>query len=323
MSTYRFQGQTLPYTGKLPLPGLVKFLRQFGSIWYGSVTDRVFNQRLHNRVNNLIASLVDMDDIVENQTYKVDKIGFNLDFIAQARTIKKWHFPGIAYNLDDWPAGNTRLTATGLSNPAARESFKVLCLAQSTKPDFLDNPEQIETDEQFNRLLELDNWYNPDLIPQVFFDVHPGPRLEFALRESDLYKKHRDSREDRMSQYIDWFRQYKNNRRIGIYTDHPEKIINTYNFWEPEILGPGPGTMLPNLPASLDIITKKTQWPDHLDHILYVNTCNQIDLGQLLIWLDLKHGQFADFDWQFSLVRRGAERITRFVSVVDFAALLK
>jgi hypothetical protein len=323
MTTYKFNGQTLPYTGNLPLPGLIEFLKQFGSIWYGPVTHQVFNQRLHNRVVNLIASLVDIDDIVENQTYKVDKIGFNLDFIAQARTIEKWHFPGIMYNLDDWPAGNTRLTDTGLSTPGARESFKVLCPAQKTKPDFLDNPEHIETDEQFNRLLELDNWYNPELMPQVFFDVHPGPRLEFALRESDLYKKHRDRKEDRMSQYVEWFQKYKNNRRIGIYTDYPEKIINTYSFWQPEILGPSTGAVLPERPASLDAITKKTRWPDHLDHILYVNTSDQLDLGQLLIWLDLTHGQFADFDWRFSLVRRGAEHVTRFISVVDFESLLK
>lgn len=323
MIPYKFKGQVLPWTSALPLPGLVDFLKQFGSIWYGPVTESVFNERLYDRTNNLIASLVAMDDIVQNQSYKVDKIGFNMNFIAQARTIEKWHFPGVMYNLEDWPAGNTRLTATGLATPKARESFKMLCLAQDTKPDYLDNPVEIINDEQFNRLLEFDNWYNPELVPQVFFDVHPGPKLEFAFREIDLYKRHHDAKEDRMEQYLAWYIKYKDNRKIGIYTDHPEKIKNTYDFWEPEILGRSTGPLIAGLPASLDIITMKTSWPEHLDHILYINSSDQIDLGQLLIWLDLEHGQFADFDWRFSLVRKGAPRITRYISVVDFEALLK
>ena len=316
-----FNEQILPYTGKLPLPGLIKFLNQFGSVWYGTLTKKEFVAKFNRRMFSMLSELTDLDNIIINQDYKIDQIRFNMDLAAAAQKIENWYWPAVAYNYIDWPTGNSRMFATGLTHSEPWKALPVLAICQSECPDFLDDPVEIVTDSQFNQLIGFEKWAGPGMIPEVFLELKPNGQFSITFREIDPYLKHKKSDRNRFNEYLTWFNQNQSKVRIGIYTDWPDKICDSFSYWDYEILGTSP-FVDPKRPGTLEKNTLNPNWPQDVNYLLLVTNPMQIDLSQFLIFIDTKHYQFADKDWRFSLIsKQGLDKSTKIVSIVDIQSM--
>jgi hypothetical protein len=324
MNLHEFAGQKLPCVVKLPNAELIDFVKQIGSVWYGPVKKHVFISRFQTLLTNMLISLNEAGDIVNNKSYKIPHIDFTLNLVEQAIAINAWNWPAVIYNLNDWEYGNTRLLATGLTKSYPWLHYNMLAIGQTDEPDFIIEPTEIINSSDFNSALGILNWKIPTNIqPVIFMEVTEKKLLNIAFREIDHYKKNRtDSERDYFADYYEWYKITYPRPRIGIYTSWPEQITDTQKFWDFEILGMTPWVYA-DRPGALDFHVQMTKFPPGIDHILYVNNPLAIDLSQLLFWMDLKHNQYADTQWRFSLARRTNQIKTKFISVVDVDAMTK
>ena len=318
-----FQGKELPYMGKLPIDGLVDFMRQFGTVWYGTLTQTQFVAKFKRRMFSMLAELTDIENIMMNQQYKIDQIRFNLELADNAQKINRWYWPAVAYNYIDWPTGNSRMFASGLTHARPWENLEVLAICQDQQPDFLDNPVEIKTDQQFNNLLRFSEWSSTSLIPEIFLEITPSNQFSVSFNEIDPYLKHKTSVANRFDEYLQWSQQNPSGTKIGIYTDWPEQISDSFNYWDYKILGPSHWHN-PARPASIENVTHRPTWPENTDYLLYVTNPMHIDLSQFLIWMDNKHYQYADMSWKFAMVtKKSSNRLTKMISIADIDSMQK
>lgn len=319
--TIKFQDNELFYIDKLPVDGLVDFMRQYGSVWYGTLTKKAFGAKFNRRIFSMLSELSELDNIIMNQEYKIDQIRFNMDLAATAQKIENWYWPAVAYDYTDWPTGNTRMFATGLTHSEPWKTLPVLAICQSECPDFLDNPIEVVTDEQFNKMIGFEKWAGPGMVPELFLELTSDGRFSITFREIDPYLKHKKSNLNRFNEYLHWFEKNRSKVRLGIYTDWPDKICDSFNYWDFEILGPSP-FVDPRRPGTLEKHTHNPNWTTGIDYLLFVANPMHIDLSQFLIWMDSKHYQFADKNWRYSLISKQApDKSTKIISIADIKSM--
>lgn len=289
-----FNGQVLPITNILPIPGLVDFVKQFGPIWYGYPTREFFTDRFNNKIFEIISGLVAADDIELNQSYKIPHIQYSLAMAETALTIDQWRWPAVTFGHDDWSAGNTRLTATGLTKIDPWNHLAVLAVNHSDI-EYLSNPVEITTDQQFNELLII-SWDRSHSEPVIFleFEKEYPTRINLILRESNSLEKETTHFAD----YLAWFRKYGKGTPIAVYTQYPELVIDSFEFWEPYFL------------TDTNIIPG-------VAHVLHIDKPFQFDLSQLLFWIDLKHSKFIDVHQRFTLSLNSNSTAIKTISIAD------
>jgi len=324
MTLDEFDGQVLPCVVNLPNDKIIEFIRQTGNVWYGPLKKHIFTYRFQTLLTDMLISLAEADDIVKKKSYKIAHIDFTLNLVDQAISINAWNWPTVIYNLNNWEYGNTRLLATGLTKSYPWLHYNMLAIGQKTLPDFIIEPMEIANSSDFNNALGIFNWKIPTSIqPVIFMEVKENKLLNIAFREIDHYDKNVTGPEP--AHFADYYKWYKISYpcpRIGIYTNWPNHIIDTQKFWNFEILGASPWVDSAR-PAMLDNYSQNTKFSSGIDHVLYVNDPMIIDLSQLLFWMDLKHNQYADTQWRFSLSRQSDFIKTKFISVTDVEAMTK
>jgi hypothetical protein len=108
---------------------------------------------------------------------------------------------------------------------------------------------------------------------------------------------------------------------IGIYTDHPETIIDTDNQWTIQWLGPlsqETQNWISRNPNGFERHAAKVHdrlMDKEFGHVLYKLTSNIVDLSYISNWIDLEHTTYLDCRNTFALYRRDNNYKIKIVNV--------
>lgn len=315
---------------KIELPsleqGIVPFLNQFGQLYHGHFTPdefaTIYNTKKHRFINDLVdINLIDNID-------KRQAMGFWL-FMCRVAQTSSWQWPGLVTRMHSElhiETGNSRFLATGLckSNPSQQISFLVL-EDVDTEPDYLTSPEKITTDEQLHKILGQLPAKDDSVGAHVRLWVKlitDGNKPRIFLQHVDEGSKyiHRDAGQDELSNYINWSQRYGTQPVLNVYTDRPDLVKNTGNFWKINYAGP--------IPFPTHVITKPGHLENHIrqfvennnslnEHSLFILYPVAIDAGEFAFWITLNHTTFLDTDYQFALYRKDSEFSTTLVTLSE------
>jgi hypothetical protein len=325
--TLVFNNYPLPVTVDLPQPGLLDFINQFGDLWVGKLSVDYFIHLFCERKQQLLDNITSYFTNNRNDDRIVDS-NFRLSMI-QKSLIETWRQPGFMYYNQPPVTGNSRLLASGLGHQSPWDNFNFLVFApKNVEVKQVLNPVKVVSDDQLWQILGLDK--NPrDVVTQLLldnrFDSARPSEIDLVFINHNFYQKNQiQILTDYVDNYQRWQSRYKNQNNkfnIGIFTDWPDQIFNTDNFWNVTILGPSKvlKSRIVN-PANFE----KIAWDEHynksvdIDHVLWINHSRKIDLAELLFWTNLNYTTYIDQYWEFILYRRDQAYRSQYVSVSNF-----
>lgn len=108
---------------------------------------------------------------------------------------------------------------------------------------------------------------------------------------------------------------------IGIYTDHPETIIDSKNQWTIQWLGSlsqENRNWILSSPNGLEryVVRSHDRMIDkEFGHVLYKLTPDALDLSHISNWIDLEHTSYVDCSNEFALYRRSDEYKLKIIDI--------
>ncbi|NBR23668.1 MAG: hypothetical protein EBU08_07835 [Micrococcales bacterium] len=225
-----------------------------------------------------------------------------------------WNFPTLC-NYSKWVNGGSRSVATGMHKRDPWNSvlgFELVELGQSST--MLSDPKEITSTEMLHNVLQLDNNPPHDSAKVMLITELIKNKIYFLSIENKLDKFDNFSNINSYNiwdSYSAWRSQYPIKPKIKIYTNWPEQIHNYFDAWDiveiesgqhiiDEIQGFGGRS------GRLErFATEEYRNPKEIvDHVLYVIDPRPIELGELLIWMDMEHNAYIESEWKFLLYRK-------------------
>jgi hypothetical protein len=110
-----------------------------------------------------------------------------------------------------------------------------------------------------------------------------------------------ESARNLLSKLQQWRNTHGNHPRLAVYTNWPELLCNTGNFWNVTVIGPSQTTMdmtngRPGLiERNVRDLHKNTEF--EYDHVLFVSQPRWLDLADLMFWVDPAVSTLISSDW--------------------------
>lgn len=308
--------------------GIVPFLNQFGSLRFGNLKPSVFKERYRNLLVNLISDLKQINSLSWEGDWDELKIQ-NMDhyqrlkcaaFWLQMMRISQresWKYPALLRWENQelrWENGNSRIVATGMTKPQPWNHLKFLYWhPKGDQYDPLDDQAvDIENDQDLHRVLDLkfdDTQYHQPNETSLGIFIDQG-KIEIKWINDGIWtgKDYNEETQKIWYDHVAWRNLYGQQPRLFIYTNWPDKIKDSNNCWRWEILGPSQeiiDNLLPGRPGSIHwLLQNHIHGNCRFDHVLWVTKDTEIDIGDLICWMDDQNTAYVDSEYKFALYRR-------------------
>jgi len=279
---------------------LVDFINQFGSLYYGTLYKRIFLEKFSSEKTYFLNMLINATEVKE----LYQPLWFKQHLLRQ-RITDVWRWPCLINEITNnlyWNNGHGRFFAEGMTQPTPWDKLNVLLLQdKESAPDkFLSSSQTIESDEDLHNIINIEYPGNQAFPPSI--NISLKHKNNCLLLES-LYDGNRshntDAGKNYLEDFINWKSKYGSHPRLWIYTDWPEQVQDSSNYWEIIHAGPAAGNTLKEA-----FIYNYHNSPAHgNDHVLYVYNPRSIDVSDLLCWVGLAFSSYISTNWDFALVR--------------------
>ena len=319
---YDFQSGQINFAVQTAIPAannILAYLNQYAVLYHGHIKEKVCQWRFSQVRQSLIQDLKDLPTITSQQWHQVgftdagryQTVAFIM-YMCRLGRQTEWNFP-VLLNHSRWVNGGSRVLASGMTKPNPWNNISGLELVDIGCPSsMLSDPIEVQSDEMLNHVLGLTFSKHKDTPSKL--------SLLTELRNNKVYLKSIEDGFERfnnvnqyiiLDQFTEWRSQYPTKPKIKIYTNWPKQIRNAFNAWDvvevvpsqhiiDEIQGFGGRT------GRLErFATEEHKTPNKtVDHVLYVIDPRPIELGDLLIWMDLVHSTYIESEWKFLLYRK-------------------
>ena len=303
--------------------GIMPFINQFGKLWTGILTQNCFENKFRYERISFLNNLKSLSETSQYILQKEKNYNHWFDWKSTAfymwmcRVAQKesWQWPVLSHGPTQWTSGTSRLIATGITKLTPWEHLPILHFGKST-PDitYLNVQTEIQSDEMLHTLfhVEFDDTQNTqDARVNWSISLRPDNTIDMAYINNGV--GHEDVTTETIKiwdNYFQW-RSLYNFPKIKIYTNWPKQIHNVFNAWDvvevmssqhiiDEIQGFGGRTGRLERFASEEHKNPK----ETVDHVLYVIDPRPIELGDLLVWMDMEHNAYIESTWKFLLYRK-------------------
>jgi len=228
-----------------------------------------------------------------------------------------WDFP-VLCNYGRWHNGGTRVIATGMTKPDPWNHLFGLELVSSHTPNtILSNSKKITSIKMLHDVLHLD-YYNESLdsdeeivLKKTTFK-HDLVHLESIEKVHKTFDRNTNLNAfDVWDNYLSWRTQYPTKPKIKIYTNWPKQVHNQFGAWDVVEIVPSQHIIdeiqgFGGRPGRLERFANEEHRnpKETVDHVLYVVDPRPIELGELLIWMDMEHSTYIESTWKFLLYRK-------------------
>ena len=308
--------------------GIVTFLNQYAKLWYGKVRREIFLKKFAEVKNKIIKNLQTLPVCSSStwQSFDSNKYGqyqttaFNIYMCRLAQT-QDWDFPIVCHG-ETWANGGSRCFASGMCKQDPWSAFYGLQLLTDNRSSSLDDPILINSDSELHEILNLD--YDNTRKNQSI-----DATITVFLRKNQIEIQHMGNEFNNGSnpeclklwdQFAAWRTQYPTKPKIKIYTNWPKQICNQFAAWDiVEVVSSqhiideiqGFGGRLGRLER---FATEEHKTPNEIaDHVLYVIDPRPIELGDLLVWMDMEHNTYIESTWKFLLYRKADTYKTTYI----------
>ena len=317
--------------------GIMGLINDYGCLYYGTMPKNYFLyqhflQKKHTFIRELNNILVHYSDTHSDLIFKKD-MAFWLELCREIKKTK-WRWPALMNRCPDGSieirAGSSRGLATILTTPEPWKHLPVLFYEKSSfnSNEVLENYTKIETDDDLHSVLgcinDPDAW-DPEVQLILNFNKFSNiiwPTLdainggapdtnEFGLRRSTIY----------FDNFLAWKQRYPDKQTLHVYTDWPELISNINQVWNIIHAGPsrpiiddmnGFGGRVGRLENICTIMHNDPEYTK--DFTLYVVKPIKIEIGDLLVWMELDYTTYIEKDWNFLLYRKDRNYKNTFVN---------
>jgi len=322
---YRLQSGKIEFTAETSISAvddIIPFLNSYAVLYYGSFHKKIYIDRFLQVRKQVIQQLIDLPVCNSNQWSEhllENRISYqNAAFIIHMCRLARdtvWDFP-VLCNYGKWVNGGSRTIATGMHKSNPWNSVLGLELVELGKSStMLSDPKEIISTEMLHNVLKLESdthQYNPAEV-----------KLTTELKNNKIYFLSIENKSNRFDnftnidsydiwdKFVSWRSQYPVKPKIKIYTNWPEQIRNQFDAWNvveivlsqhiiDEIQGFGG-----RVGRLEHFVTEEHKHPkETVDHVLYVIYPRLIELGDLLVWMDLDHNIYIESEWKFLWYRK-------------------
>jgi len=312
--------------------GIMPFINQFGKLWSGTLTQSHFENRFKYErkvfVNNLKSLNKTSQYILQKEKdyncwFEWKSTAFYM-WMCRVAQKESWKWPVLSHEPNRWTSGTSRLIATAMTKSAPWEHLPILHFDKNT-PDmsYLNVQTEIQSDEMLHKLfhVEFDNTQNTqEMLVNWHLSLEPNNTINMAYINNGT--AHEDVTVDTVKiwdSYFQW-RSLHNFPKIKIYTNWPWQIRNRFKAWDiveivsgqhliDDIQGFGGRT------GRLErfAIDQHSHSTESVDHVLYVIDPRPIELGDLLVWMDMEHNTYIESTWKFLLYRKADTYKTTYI----------
>ena len=122
---------------------------------------------------------------------------------------------------------------------------------------------------------------------------------------------------DRVATLLEWMQQHPVGSRIDVYTDYPEKIIDSIGYWSVNHVGP---SLTFEKKSDIDryLYNKESQTLNSClaTHEFYVqDSCDKVDLSELLFWVDPRFNNLYTDDFHYCLHKKSTRHAAKFIGL--------
>jgi len=297
--------------------GLVPFLSSYGDLYYGKFSVEFFTTRFKINRRLFLQNLISAPQLTDWDQFALFSSAFYLHMCRVCQT-ESWIWPSLCFREGDkitQTSGLSRMVATGICKPEPWQHLNVLFLEnKGQSPDtVIADYEKITTDEQLHRVLNAE-------FSNEFFQV-PGVSIGITVNSQNCVKLNyvnngqdhtpvNDTTRGLWANLVAWHQKYGRQPKLKIYTDWPDLIQDSENFWDIELAGPSKP------------IHEKIFFPGHIErairelhesnpapheHVVHIVKPVKLDVTELLCWLDLEHTTFIDSNHKFIVYRPDAQ----------------
>ena len=303
---------------ELPLlkQGIIPFLNQYVQLYYGKFhRDIVVKKFLSTRseVIKLLQTLP-LCSSLDWQSFDVENykpyqsVAFRMYMCRIAQT-QNWSFPAVCQN-GNWDSGMSRCFASGMcSEQPWLKLYGLEIINKNQSSKFLEDPVLIDSDCKLHNILNLK--FDNNSIDATISLKLIGEQIVFQYLINDFNNGNNPNCWNLWDQFASWRQQYPTKPKIKIYTNWPKQIYNQFDAWDvvevmssqhiiDEIRGFGGRTGRLERFATEEHNNPK----EPVEYVLYVIDPRPIELGDLLVWMDMEHNAYIESEWKFLLYKK-------------------
>lgn len=301
--------------------GIIPFLNQYVKVWHGKVPRDTFLKKFFYIRSKIITNLQTLPTCLSStwQSFDGGKYGqyqttaFNIYMCRLAQT-QNWSFP-VVYVGSSWANGGSRCFASGICYESPWTKFYGLEFLNNNQSSNLNSPVLVDSDAKLHEIL---NFKYDNTKKNQSIDAN----LTVYLKDNQIDIQHLGDGFDNgtnpesfklWDQYVAWRTQYPTKPKIKIYTNWPKQVHNQFGAWDvveivpsqhmiDEIQGFGGRSGRLERFANEEHRNPK----ETVDHVLYVIDPRPMELGDLLVWMDMEHSTYIESTWKFLLYRKAA-----------------
>lgn len=300
-------------------PSIIGYLGQHGAKLYrGFLQPDIFTQHAQTQKQILLRHLVDISQETEDSSFI---LRFCLRLMYEAQETD-WRYPAL-FNNWGLETGRSRIFASYMTHRDPWFHVPALFLLdEQTNPDtILQCPQLITDDQILNDILgcDIDKIAYPG---RIFIDIrilHTDnkicPKLEY-IGDGKEYDPDPGPGHRYLRHYCEWWEKYHENPKISIYTNWPEMLTDSMNFWKRKIVG---SSQTP--PGHIERLAFFYHGDPDLDtdHVLWITRPRKIDLSDLLFWMDTKYSNYIESNSDFILYRHQPQFLSKFINVPHYS----
>lgn len=278
--------------------GIVKFLKNFGNLYVGNISSSFFKTTFQYEKTQLLNWILN-HQIQDGDDYG---IGHKIDLCYQALD-SRWRSPCTATVVESsffWESGLSRLLAGGLcwKDPWKEHLLLISSSQLQYVQTYLENIKEIDSDQDLINLLGNDavSYFRTSL------SINKNKQISFRLGSIKKKVSEHDyllDTEIRVDTVRNWLINQPSKPKLHVYTNKPELVKDSIDFWDIKYCGFVPGL---DSPSNIDSYLRQTP-PAAGCYELYVQDSDTIDVAELLIWMDMDYTDYHTQDWHCVLRR--------------------
>jgi hypothetical protein len=289
---------------------LLRYINQHGKLYCGTLISSEF-QKIFNHDKTHILSVLKSIKNRNEITPDIQRVWFHLHLIREC--IKNsWRWPAIANEINEklyFYTGLGRLISTGMCQPDPWKKLNVLLYCPndaSATHQLFENLQPITDIDALHQILKLN--YSTEIDPNSEPELHLSFRHEHnhSLVLTQMYDgnqtHHYHAGQDYLEDLLAWKDIYGLKPTLKLYTDWPEKIVDSQQAWN--IIHAGPS---PDIKIRENFLFNQFNNLAESDHVFYVTTPRRLDVTELLGWINLKSTSYISVNWEFALITPGKE----------------
>ena len=309
--------------------GIVDFLRPFGTLYHGHLRSEIFEK--HYQL--LRRELFGMLQTCPNQQYDHDWARLKKDDLAAFQRLKTsafwldmmrtsqnqpWRWPAVGEGGSGQISlvnGRSRLLATGMTKrqPWKNMDFLIWITKNRSIDGIMDHPRSLECDRDLHDVLALQyddqEYHQPEECHMGIEWTQGQIRLQFFNNAFD--PDFTDHAQKIWYNHVTWRKRYGSRPPLQVYTNWPQQIRDSAQFWQWQVIGASQDfidNLLPGKPGSIHwAMSNHVHGNVEQDHAMWIVKDEPIDLSDLVCWMDLEHTAFVDSEFRFALYRRDLE----------------